>query len=158
MKIRTHSSLLVAQAVVAHLQTLLEYPPHTSKLTDQQWDEVDLSIGSFQNCREQGLTISAYGVPYEAENSWSSTCYFIAEHRSSDVIVVYVYHDVINASDDGIYNDMHTFGYGQYNDAARFIVQDIAQRLEKSIAHEARQETQQQAKDAQDDEIRDLMR
>jgi hypothetical protein len=160
MKFQIHPSLLVAQAVVAHLQTMLEAPPSSSDIPDEKWDEVSLTLGSFQNCREQGLTLSAWGVPYD-DKLCLSTCYYIAEHRSSDFIVVYVYKDTSNASDDGIYDQRYTFGYGQYHEAAKFIITDITKRLEKKLADESKEieskdDNIQKLHEALDDQIRDL--
>lgn len=128
MKFQIHHSLLVAQAVVAHLQTMLEF----EELSQEERDGLELIVGSFQNCREQGLTVSAYGAPYD--EMYSSTCYYIAQNRSSDRIVIYVYRYVFNASEQGIYDNAHYFHHGEYNEAAQFIIDDIVERIKGKLS------------------------
>lgn len=159
MKFQIHPSLLVAQAVVAHLQTMLETPPFSYGIPEEEWDKVSLTLGSFQNCREQGYTVSAWGVPYD-DKLYLSTCYYIAEHRSSDSIIIYVYKDATNAADDRIYDQDYAFGHGQYHEAARFIINDITKRLEQKLAKEAKEAKQakrEEVEEARNEEIREIM-
>ena len=127
MKLITTPSLIVARIVVNHLEILLESVP--TQFRDIDTSGVHLLVGSFQNGREQGLSIYAHGVRLEKDN-YSSAAYCISEARSSDSIVVYVGNWANNSSEAKWSKTRRSFDNGNYAEAAEFIRDDIFQKLQ----------------------------
>ena len=127
MNLTTKTSLLVARNVVNHFEMLLDSTP--MKYRDIDTSGVTLMVGSFQNGREQGLSISAFGVKL-ANGKYGSTTYYISEDRSSDSIVVYVGEWVNNSGDSGWAEVRSYFNYGKYAEAAEYIQSDIFEKLQ----------------------------
>ena len=126
MKIQPHHSLEVAQAVIASLEALTDEVCDLKILAGIRG--VDLQLGSYQNGREQGVTIAALGLPFDT--SLSTTVYSIAQDRGSDEIVVYVGPIVHQAIGDDTYeNHRHTFPCEDYYAASKFIFDDMVTRL-----------------------------
>ena len=127
MKFTTQNSLLVARNVVNHFEMLLNSVP--MEFRDIDTSHVILSVGSFQNGREQGLSISAWGVRLE-KDKFNSACYYISEDRCCDAIVVYIGEWTNNSSDLGWTKSSAYFEYGNYAEAAKFIHNDIFSKLQ----------------------------
>lgn len=126
MKLETANSLLVARNVVNCLEMNLEHVPAGYQDTDTSG--VTLHVGSFQNCREQGLTVSAFGVKL-SDKQYGCPSYSISEDRCSDAIVVYVGEMVNNVSDERFALEQHYFSPGEYQKAADFILEDVFSKL-----------------------------
>jgi len=126
MQFTTKVSLLVARSVVNHLEMLLDSTP--MKYRDIDTSGVTLMVGSFQNGREQGLSVTGFGVKL-GNGKYGSTTYYISEDRRSDSIVVYVGEWVNNSGDSGWAEDRSYFGFGKYAEAAEYIRSDIFEKL-----------------------------
>jgi len=105
MRIATDSSLIIARHVISELQKIVNH-----KIKSRAVD--GSVIKSFDNCREQGLSV----VQYLTDKRVS-----VAECRNSDQIVVWVH--------DNVHNLDHAkatyFDHGNYKDAAHFMCEQL---------------------------------
>lgn len=146
MPIRFHKSLAVANAVVSMVMGLEENYEDLI-LRDLQPDFSKgfvCSVQSYQNGREQGLCLEFYDAAYEttktfiggeSKNMTVSTCYYICENRHGDDVTVYVGPpSFFQLPDDKTYYEgRNTFGEKGLLEAAKFILKDAAERINKKL-------------------------
>ena len=113
MKIRKHSSLLVADKVLASVR---------KRLAEITLKDVNVALQSYQNGREQGHALVAWHTP-TVMYRWIAFC----ETWVSDKIVVYV--DVTNPQQgvsDYAYDNANYFSPDYIDSAVDYIVEQIS--------------------------------
>lgn len=98
---------------------------------DEDKYNFELLQRDFDNCREQGYVLELHRV----NNGWvhdSAIHVAFSENRNSDSIVVYVGENSYypeNISED-FWDNRKYFDYGQWLEAADYIIQTLVQRVE----------------------------
>lgn len=120
---------LVSNQAQTILNILQQYEGYILALKD-----VTVQIKHFDNCREQGYVLELQSIGYKYIDDDKTFFIAFAEHRNSDNIVIYWdkgyhYEGVHKVSDEFWTQNTKRFPYGQYQDAADFILNKLVEHV-----------------------------
>lgn len=128
--IRYSRGIVVARKIIAELNKILT--------TDQkQYSNID----SWSNCREQGFCIRYWGFDKKVKKVKCDKKVCIAEHRSSDDIVVIMgnakdFDMQTNQPTEETYGGRKYFHYDDHKKAAEYIKAEMYEKVEKEAEKE----------------------
>lgn len=100
----------------------------------EELKDITVQIKHFDNCREQGYVLELQYIGYRYVDRDKRFFIAFAEHRNSDNIVIYwdkgyEYENAHEVSDEFWTQNTKSFPYGQYHDAADFILNKLVEHV-----------------------------